>query len=220
MNKPTIGIIGTGAVGLTLGAGLAKAGYSVMIGSRDPKKEKLVKWAADTGVGARVGTNAEAAAFGEMMIVATKWEGTKNAIDLAGAANFAGKIVIDTTNPIAPGPPTAGVLHYAVSMENSGMEEIQRWLPDARVVKAFSVVGAAHMVNPSFPGGDPDMWICGNDPAAKQGVTALLGDLGWKSIIDAGPVEAARAIELICIPWCLIGFTGGGWNHAFKVLRK
>ena len=220
MNKPTIGILGTGSVGLTLGAGLARAGYPVIIGSREPKSTKLMKWVADTGAGVRTGTNAETAAFGEMVIVATKWEGTKNAIELAGAANFAGKVVIDTTNPIAPGPPTGGVLHYAVSLENSAMEEIQRWLPDARVVKSFSVVGAAHMVNPTFPGGDPDMWICGNDAAAKRAVTALLENLGWKSIIDAGPVEAACAIELLCIPWCLIGFTGGGWNHAFKVLKK
>lgn len=220
MSKPSIGILGTGTVGFTLAKGLAAAGYPVMIGTRDQNSERITKWLPTAGANVRIGSNEDAVRFGDMVIVATKWIGTRNAIDLAGPAHFAGKTVIDTTNPIAPEPPTGGVLHYSVSMENSGLEEIQRWLPDAHVVKAFSVVGAAHMVNPSFPDGDPDMWICGNNAAAKNSVTSLLGDLGWRSVIDAGPAEAARAVELFCIQWCLYGFKTGTWNHAFKLVKK
>jgi predicted dinucleotide-binding enzyme len=217
----TIGIIGSGAVGRALGIGFATLGHSVMIGSREPEKEALVKWRQQAGANAKTGSLEEAATFGEIMIVATKWEGTKNAITLAGLKNSSGKTVIDTTNPIAPVPPSPeGLITFSVGKNNSAGEEIQRLIPDAQVVKAFSIVGSHLMVNPSFPDGDADMYICGNDNAAKATVTGLLGQLGWKSIIDCGKIDASRAIEPIAILWCIYGFRTGTWNHAFKILKK
>jgi predicted dinucleotide-binding enzyme len=213
-----IGIIGSGAVGRTIGAGLAHVGHTVMIGSRTPQSDALREWKSSAGPNARTGTLQETAAFGDVMIVATKYEGTHNALTLAGIDAFAGKVVIDTTNPISSPPTPEGLIGYSVGTTDSAAENIQRWLPAARVVKAFSVIGSRDMVNPSFPGGAPDMYICGNDAAAKQTVTALLRELGWTSVIDCGLIEAARAIEPLAILWCIYGFRTGGWRHGFRIL--
>jgi len=139
-------------------------------------------------------------------------------LDLASAEALAGKVVIDTTNPIASSPPVHGVLRYFTTLEESLMERLQRRVPSARFVKAFSVVGNALMVNPKLPGGPPTMFICGNDDAAKRDVTAILDTFGWLTE-DLGAVEAARAIEPLCILWCIPGFQGRGRAHALKMLR-
>jgi predicted dinucleotide-binding enzyme len=200
-----IGILGTGVVGQTLGAGFVALGHDVKMGSREP------------GAHASSGTFAEAAAFAELAVLATLWSGTESALRLARPENLAGKVVIDATNPLVPrsdGPPTLALGHT-----DSGGEQVQRWLPQARVVKAFNIVGNAHMVNPKFPGGPPDMFICGNDDRSKATVTTLLGSLGWPAI-DLGGIEAARLLEPLCILWVAYGIRTGGWDHAFKLLRK
>lgn len=208
-----VGVLGSGDVGKALGAGFAGLGHEVKIGSRDP--EKLKDWVEKTGSKASAGTFAEAAAFGEILVLATLWSGTEHAIQLAEVKNFSGKVVIDTTNPLS----FEGGPHLALGHTDSGGEQVQRWLPAARVVKAFNIVGHAHMVHPDFPGGPPDMFICGNDDEAKKTVTGILKDFGWPAI-DIGGIEGARLLEPLCILWVGYGIRTGTWNHAFKLLRK
>ncbi len=212
-----IGILGTGDVGQSLGVGLASSGHDVMLGSREPGSDKLVAWVEKTGNRASVGTFAKAAEFAELAILATLWSGTENATRLAGAKNLAGKVVMDATNPLvfrAGAPPALALGHT-----DSGGEQVQRWLPLARVVKAFNTVGHAHMVNPLFPGGPPDMFICGNDLEAKRVVSERCKALGWPTI-DVGEIDGARLLEPMCILWVYCGIRFGSWNHAFKLLRK
>jgi len=212
-----IGVLGSGEVGQVLGAGFAKLGHQVKMGSRDPKQEKVQAWVRKTGAKASAGTFAEAASFGEVLVLATLGAGTENAIKLAGPKNFAGKVVMDTTNPLdfSKGVPPTLSVGYTSSLG----EEIQKWLPEANVVKAFNLVGNAHMVNPQFPSGPPDMFICGNDEKAKEKVTTILKDFGWP-VIDIGGMEGARYLEPLAMVWILYGFKTNTWNHAFKLLRK
>jgi predicted dinucleotide-binding enzyme len=211
------GILGTGDVGKVLGRGLVQLGYDVMMGSRDPQSDKVKEWVRNTGPRASGGSFAETAAFGDILFLATLWTGTENAIGLAGVKNFTGKVVVDATNPLdfsSGFPPKLALGHT-----DSGGEQVQRWLPDARVVKAFNMVGNAHMVNPQLPGGPPDMFICGNDDAAKKTVTGILTAFGWPTI-DFGRIEGSRLLEPLCLLWVLYGARTNSWNHAFKLLRK
>jgi 8-hydroxy-5-deazaflavin:NADPH oxidoreductase len=212
-----IGILGTGDVGRTLAGGFAALGHEVRVGTRDPSSDKAKALAAKLGPNVSLVTFAEAATFAEVGVLATAWSGTESAIKLAGPGHLYGKVVIDATNPlvIVPGGPPALVLGHT----DSGGEQVQRWLPAARVVKAFNMVGSAHMVKPQFPGGPPDMFICGNDAAAKRTVTELLKELGWPAL-DIGGIEGARLLEPLCILWVIYGVRTNAWNHAFKMLRK
>jgi predicted dinucleotide-binding enzyme len=211
-----IGVLGSGVVGETLANGFLKHGHEVMRGSRDPGK--LAAWKAAAGARGRIGTMAEAAAFGEVVVLAVKGIGAVAAAE-ACAAQLAGKTVLDTTNPIAEAPPVNGVLQFFTGPNQSLLEELQRRVPAARFVKAFSCVGAALMVDPQLPGGKPTMFICGNDEGAKRQAALLLDSLGWE-IEDAGKAEAARAIEPLCMLWCIPGFLRNDWAHAFKLLRR
>jgi predicted dinucleotide-binding enzyme len=213
-----VGILGTGNVGQTLGNGFAALGHDVKMGSRDSRNEKMKQWVAEAGPRASSGVFADAAAFGEVVVLATLWGGTENAIQQAGPKNCAGKVVLDTTNPLVFKPNSPPSL--ALGHTDSGGEQVQRWLPDARVVKVFNIVGNAHMVNPSFPGGPPDMFIGGNDDGAKEVVTDICKAFGWPGTVDLGGIEAARLLEPMCILWVLYGIRTGGWNHAFKMLKK
>lgn len=211
-----IAILGSGQVGQVLADGFLKHGHEVMRGSREPAK--LADWKAGAGGKAQVGTFSEAATWGEIVVLAVKGTAASAAVELAGVANLAGKTVIDATNPIADAPPEHGVLRYFTDMNESLMERLQKQAPAAHFVKAFSSVGNAFMVNPSFPGGPPTMFICGNDAGAKAQVKQILDQFGWDTA-DMGAVEGARAIEPLCILWCIPGLSGGSWTHAFKLLR-
>ncbi len=210
-----IGVLGSGIVGRTLAAGLAGKGHEVMIGSRDPGK--LDEWAAGDGAGVATGTFADVAAHGELLILATLWTGTESALGLAGAESLRGKVLIDATNPLAyrETPPPG----LALGFDDSGGEQVQRWVPDARVVKAFNIVGAGHMIDPDFPDGPPDMFICGDDDEAKATVTGLLEQLGWP-VTDIGGIDGARLLEPLGMLWVVCGFRSGSWNHAFRLLRR
>lgn len=212
-----IGILGTGDVGQALGIGFAKLGHEVKMGSRDPNQEKVKAWVNKAGAKASAGTFAEAAAFGELAVLCTIWTGAENAIRLAGPDNLASKVVIDTTNPLdfSGGIPPK----LAVGHTDSAGEQVQRWLPNSRVVKAFNIVGNAHMFKPEFPGGPPDMFICGNDDQAKATVTDVLKTFGW-SVIDIGGIECARYLEPLAMVWIRHFFQANSVNHAFKLLRK
>jgi predicted dinucleotide-binding enzyme len=209
-----VGVLGSGDVAKTLAGGFIKHGHQVKIGTRSPAK--LAEWAASNRSVA-VGTFAEAAQFGELIVLAVKGTAALEALELASNSNVAGKTVIDATNPIADAPPVNGVLKFFTNLDESLMERLQKAFPDAHLVKAFSSVGNACMVNPQFQGGKPTMFICGNNEAAKAAVRGVLDQLGWETA-DMGKAEAARAIEPLCMLWCIPGFLRNDWVHAFKLL--
>ena len=210
-----VGILGSGVVAKSLAKGFMKHGHMVMLGTRNPAKLEDWDWENRKGL---VGSFAEAARFGETLVLAVKGTAAAEALHGAGITDLAGKVVIDATNPIAETPPANGVLHFFTTLEESLMERLQREFPAARLVKAFNSVGNAMMVNPQFAGGKPTMFICGNDEAAKKTVTGILDQFGWETA-DMGKAEAARAIEPLCILWCIPGFLRQEWTHAFKLLR-
>jgi len=213
-----IGIIGSGVVGPVLATAFLKEGHDVMLGSRSIDKKELVKWKNENETGS-VGTFKDAAQFGEILILATGGSVTESAVRLAGVENFANKTVIDTTNPIAQTPPVNGVLKYFTNVNESLGEKIQQLIPEANVVKAFNSVGNALMYKPDFEGIKPTMFICGNNEEAKKTVTSILDSFGWETE-DMGKIEAARAIEPLCMLWCIPGIAKGQWSHAFKLLKK
>lgn len=210
-----IAVFGAGQVGDTLANGFLGAGHAVMRASRDPSK--LQDWKTGAKGETAVGTYAEAAKWGDIIVLAVKGTAAESVIDQAGAANLAGKVVIDTTNPIADAPPQNGVLVYFTNANESLMERLQAKAPGAKLVKAFNSVGSAFMVNPKFKT-KPAMFICGNDAGAKQEVTAILDTFGWQSV-DVGGVEAARPVEALCQLWCAPGFLRNDWKHAFAWLQ-
>jgi len=210
-----VGIIGSGIVATTLGAGFLKHGHEVMLGTREASKLAEFEKANPKG---RIGTFAETAQFGELIVLTVKGTAALDALELAGTANLAGKTVIDTTNPIADAPPEHAVLKYFTNQDKSLMEMLQEKAPSAHFVKAFNSVGAPAMVNPNFAGGKPTMFIAGNNEAAKKTVSGILDQFGW-DIEDIGVAAGARAIEPLCILWCAPGFLRNDWNHAFKMLR-
>jgi predicted dinucleotide-binding enzyme len=217
MTTTKIGVLGSGVVGETLAGGFIKHGYEVMRGSRDP--QKLGAWKDGAGARASLGTFAETARFADLLVLAVKGSAAEAAVRQCGIENLAGKSVFDPTNPIADAPPVNGVISFFTRGDESLMERLQKAAPAARFVKAFSCVGAACMVNPDFAGLKPTMFICGNDAGAKGQVAAILAQFGWE-VEDAGAIEAARAIEPLCILWCIPGFLRNDWVHAFKLLRK
>jgi hypothetical protein len=210
-----VGVLGSGDVAKALGTGFVQHGHDVMMGTRDATR--LRTW-ADENSGARIGSFAEAARHGDLVVLSVKGTAAADVLGLAGAESLAGKPVIDTTNPIADAPPANGVLRFFTDLDESLMEQLQRAFPDVRLVKAFNSVGTRQMVNPRFEGGRPTMFICGNDEAAKGTVRGVLDEFGWETA-DMGGVEASRAIEPLCMLWCIPGFLHDQWNHAFKLLE-
>lgn len=211
-----VGIIGSGVVGTTLASGFLGHGHQAMVGTRDPAK--LDAWVA-RNPGAAVGSFDATAGFGELVVLAVKGTVAVDALRSCGAENLAGKPVIDASNPIAEEPPVNGVLRFFTDLDDSLMEKLQREFAGANFVKAFNSVGAAAMVDPQFAGGPPTMFICGNDAAAKGIVASILAQFGWEAA-DMGSAEAARAIEPLCMLWCIRGFLHNDWTHAFKLLTK
>jgi 8-hydroxy-5-deazaflavin:NADPH oxidoreductase len=211
-----IGILGTGDVGGALGTAFVTLGNDVRMGSRSASNEKALAWAKEAGPRASVGTFADAAAFGDVVVLATLGTANESALRSAGPENLAGKVVIDATNPLEASG--GGPLRLAVAGYDSAGERVQRQLPGSRVVKAFNTVGHAHMFRPDFPGGPPDMFICGDD-GAKEQLTAILRDFGW-GVIDVGGIESSRYLEAMCVVWVLHALRTGTWNHAFKLLAK
>jgi predicted dinucleotide-binding enzyme len=198
-----IGIIGSGIVSQTLAAGFVKLGNEVMISSRYPEQDKVKIALEKIGKLASAGTFEEAAKFGDIVVLSTAWSGTQNAIEMAGADNLAGKIVIDTTNPLdfSYSPPRLAIGHT-----NSAGEMVQKWLPKSHVVKAFNMVGNAHMFKPEFSEGNPDIFICGNDENAKKSVTDILHEFGWTNVIDMGSIESSRLLEPMAMVWITYGY--------------
>jgi predicted dinucleotide-binding enzyme len=217
MTTMKIGIIGSGIVAQTLGKAFIAEGYEAMLGSRTPLKGSIKKWQIENPR-AKTGSFADAAAFGELLVLATAGHGAMQAIQASGLKNLGGKTIIDVTNPISPEPPEKGVLKFTSSLESSHMEQLQKLVPKANFVKAFNSVCNSLMYKPSFKEGKPSMFICGNNETAKKQVTTILDCFGWETE-DMGSVESARAIEPLAILWCIPGFLRNQWAHAFKLLR-
>jgi len=212
-----IGILGSGSVGKTLADGFIKHGYQVKIGSGHP--EKLEEWNATSGEKGSIGTFNEAASFGDIIVLAVKGHVAMEITKQVGES-LNDKIVLDACNPIDENnPPINGVLQFFTDINRSLMEELQEAHPNVKFVKCFSSVGAHLMVNPGIAGGQkPTMFICGNDEQAKQKTIEILDLFGWETE-DMGAVEAARAIEPLCMLWCIPGFKDNKWVHAFKLLK-
>ena len=211
-----VGILGSGDVGKTLAKGFLKHGYQVSIGS--DHAEKLAEFKRENPQMETV-TFERAAQSGDIVVLCVKGTVAEKIIEKV-KRHLSGKTVIDTTNPIADSPPENGVLKYFTSLEESLMERLQKIAPNAQFVKAFNSIGSGLMINPNF--GDnstPTMFICGNNDDAKRKVYAILEKFGFE-IEDMGKAESARAIEPLCMLWCIPGFLRNEWTHAFKLLKK
>ncbi len=213
------GILGSGAVGQTLAEAFLNEGYEVMLGTRNTSKPEVVEF-GNNNPDIQTGTFKEAAVFGELLVLAVSGDAAETAINEAGIENFKGKAVIDVTNPIAKEAPVNGVLKFSSDINFSLMEQLQQLVPEAKLVKAFNSVGSALFYKPDFGDIKPTMFIAGNDDEAKQTVTGILDVFGWETA-DMGTAEAARAIEPLCMLWCIPGFVSNQWTgHAFKLLKK
>ncbi len=207
--KKRIGILGTGEVGITLAKGFQKHGHQVVMGTKTQGKK--VAWDGE------VTTYEKAAQQSDTLVLAVKGDVAEDVVKTI-APYSAGKTIMDAANPIAASAPEKGILKFFTTLDDSLMERLQRLAPQANFVKAFSSVGSALMVNPQLKNGPPSMFICGNNSQAKNEVKDILTTFGWETE-DMGGAEAARAIEPLCILWCIPGFTKNDWMHAFKVLR-
>jgi predicted dinucleotide-binding enzyme len=212
-----IGIFGTGDVGRALGRAFVTLGNETLMGSRAAGNDKARAWVAEAGPKAKEGTFADAAAFADVVVLATLGAATEDAIEMAGPERLRGKVIIDATNPLdfsGGMPPKLFVGHT-----DSLGERIQRLCPDAHVVKCFNTVGNASMFRPAHAGGPPTMFICGNSDDAKGKVGAILKDFGW-DVADIGGIEGSRELESMCLLWVRYALRSGVWTHAFKLLPK
>jgi 8-hydroxy-5-deazaflavin:NADPH oxidoreductase len=214
MKNMSVGILGSGDVGKSFARGFGALGHEVKIGSRSP--EKLSEFVSGEGERVTGGTFEEAARSADLIVLATHGVATEEAISLAGKQNFDHKVVIDATNPLDF---SAGAPRLSVGHTDSLGEQIQRFLPNARVVKAFNTVGNPLFFKPQLPGGPPDMFIGGNDADAKKLVGQVCDAFGW-GVIDLGGIEASRYLEPMCMAWVVHGVLSGSWVHAFKMLHK
>lgn len=220
MTKPRIAVLGTGDVGQRLATGFASKGYEVMMGSRSPDKEEVRAWLKEAPPGCAAGTLVQAARFGDVVVLAVSGEGAQSTLLLAGHENLRGKVLLDVTNPLAHGPEGPSL---TVGFDDSLGERIQRWVPEARVVKSLNIISNAMMVDPPrLEGLSPDMLLCGNDEEAKKAVKVLLHDLGWPRdcLVDLGGIEGARLLEPLAMVWIVHGFRNDHWTHAIKLLGR
>jgi len=210
-----VGILGSGTVAKQIAIGFLNSGHVVKLGTRD--SQKLNEW-LESVPSATVGSFSEAASFGDIVVIATLWGGTENALKLAGLDNFKNKIVIDITNPLdfSSGVPPKFVVTYG----NSAGEQVQNWLKDSKVVKAFNTVSASIMVNPKLEEGNPDLLIAGDDLDAKKLVTEIAQSFGWQNVIDMGDIKQSFWLETFAMLWIEFGFKYNHWTHAFKLLYK
>ena len=213
-----IGILGSGSVGKSLGKGFASNGHDVKLGSRTPGKQEIQDWLKTTKGKVSAGTFAEAATHGKIIILCPLGEATEEVIKLAGKENFGSKLVIDATNPLdfSKGMPPG----LFVGTTDSLGERVQRILPNAKVVKCLNTVNNQTMINPKMNEGLPDLFICGNDEAAKRQVAALLKEFGWGEPIDIGGIDGSRWLEAYTALWVRLANKLGSWTIAAKILRS
>ena len=208
-----IAVIGTGNVGSVLGTRWAQKGHQVVFGSRDPEGEKAQQLVAGAGPNACAASPAEAAAVSDVVVFATPWQATEDAI--AGAGDLAGKVVVDCTNPLKP-----GLTGLEMGLDTSAGEQVAAWAAGARVVKAFNTTGSSNMQDPHYDGEPLAMFICGDDEAARQSVAALAEDLGFEAV-EAGGLKMARYLEPLAMLWISLAYGQGlGPNFGFRLVRR
>lgn len=214
-----IGILGTGMVGTTIATRLVGLGHEVMIGARSRDNGKAAEWARQAGAGATHGNFADAATFGELVVMATLGSAVLDVARLAGSDALAGKTVLDVTNPLEF--PKGGVPQLIPALCNitSIGEELQKALPRAHVVKALNTMTCTVMVDPSRVPGAHDVFLCGNDDGAKAAVVALLNQFGWPAPIDLGSIEAARGTEMMMPIWLSLWRHLGTADFNYRVVR-
>ena len=211
-----VAILGSGHVGRTLGLGFAEHEHEVAMGTRSPDGPGAVEFIDKVGDRGWVDTYDAVASWCELAVLASVWKGAPHVVELAGADNLAGKVVVDVTNPLSKD--RKGHEMLATGPGDSAGETVQRMLPKSRVVKAFNTVGVEQMVSPKLVGGPGTMMIAGDDENAKEIVAEVLHDFGWESA-DLGGIEASRGIEGVLLAWMYYGMRRGTWDHAFKILR-
>jgi NADPH-dependent F420 reductase len=208
-----IAIIGAGNVGGTLGWGWAKKGHNIFFGVRRPQDDKTRQLVQSIGSKAQADTVAEAAAFGEVIVLATPWQAAEAAVKEAG--DLSGKVVIDCTNPLKP-----DVSGLEVGFSTSGAEQVARWAKGAKVFKAFNTTGFNIMADPVIGSTRTVMFVCGDDEAAKPTVLRLADDIGFDAV-DAGKLVQARLLEPWAMLWISLAFRGNvGREFGFALLRR
>jgi len=210
-----VGVLGSGDVGRTLARGFADRGWDVEVGTRHP--ESLAEWVAAVEGDVGVGSFASAAAHGDVAVLAVQGDAALDVLELAGPERFAGTLVLDTTNPLAvdgDGPPA-----LSFGGTDSLGERVQDALPDAAVVKCFNTVSHVQMVDPYFSAATPPLFVCGDDPDAKDRAESIVVDFGWPGVIDAGDVTAARYLEALVPLWVRVGELFDTHRHAFAVVE-
>jgi predicted dinucleotide-binding enzyme len=213
-----IGILGTGAVARSLANGFLALGHDVVLGTRDPANTAASEWARTAGAKGKAGTFEQAARFGEIVVLATLGTATPQAIEMAGAAHFDGKLVWDVTNPLdfSHGMPP----RLVGGLGTSAGETHQRILPNARIVKVFNTVGNALFFRPKLQAGvRGDMFLCGNDPDAKKRTSELVTEFGWDPV-DIGGIDTSHYLEATCMVWLCNAMRNNDWNRAFKLVPK
>jgi len=216
-NAPKIvAMLGNGVVGTALAKGFAEFGYQVVFGTRDVESDKT-RDALAAVPGAKAASPAEAVETATIAVLALPWSGLEPGILAAGPHNLAGKIVIDPSNPLDF---SEEMPKLDVGSQDSAGEFVQRMLPQSKVVKAFNIVTAAHMVHPQLPDGTPDMMIAGNNEDAKAHVADLIKAFGWRAPLDVGPIENSRLLEALAMIWVIYGVRTDHWTHAFSLLGQ
>ncbi|MDQ3290973.1 MAG: NAD(P)-binding domain-containing protein [Bacteroidota bacterium] len=213
-----IAVLGTGVVGQTIAGKLIQLGHTVKMGSRSATNEKATSWAEQNGEKASAGTFAEAAAFGEVIFLATKGDVTLDIIQQANPENFSGKTVIDISNPLdfSRGfPPT-----LTITNTNSLAEEVQKAIPEAYVVKTLNTLTAHLMVEPTRLLEETHVFLSGNHAAGKDQARSLLQEFGWQNIIDLGDITTARGTEQLLPLWVRLYAALGTPNFNFKIVRE
>lgn len=208
-----IGIVGSGNVGGTLGKRWARGGHEIIFSSRNPQSEKLQKLLAESGQNARAAAVADGVAQSDMVLLATPWPATKQAISDAGS--LAGKVLIDATNPLLP-----DLSGLEVGTTSSGGELVAEWAAGAKVVKAFNAIGYNIMADPDFYGRNALLFFCGDDADAKTAVKGLATELGFDAR-DAGPLRQARLLEPFALLWISLAYAQGfGREFAFQTVSR
>jgi 8-hydroxy-5-deazaflavin:NADPH oxidoreductase len=214
-----IGILGTGVVGNTIGSKMIALGHPVKMGSRTANNEKAVEWVSKNGANASAGTFEDAARFADIIFNCTKGEVTMEVFKQAGTDHFNGKTIIDISNPLDFSQGFPPFLTPQYSNTNSLGEEIQRLIPDAHVVKSLNIVNCEVMVNASKSGGDPTMFVAGNNEEAKIKAQSILKQFGWNDLIDLGDITNARAMEMMLPIWVRTYAATKNGYLAFKIVR-
>jgi|SRR5580658_1021943 predicted dinucleotide-binding enzyme len=212
-----VGVLGSGDVGQALAKGFAEKKHDVMIGTRSPDKPALATWKATVQGRVAIGSFEATAKHGEVVVLCCLGTAVNEVIDLAGAANLNGKVLIDATNALdfSKGMPPG----LFTGPNDSLGERVQKRVPGAKVVKCFNIVPNPLMVHPAVKGVEPTMMIAGNDEAAKAQVVTFLKEFGWSGAIDLGVIENARWLEALVPLWVRVSLKLNDWGTAFKVLH-